>query len=47
MKEGPSANPTPTQPTHVMEHGKSGVGDVMEGGHLRVGGEDPKVVPTQ
>ena len=35
----------PTQPTHVMKREKSDVGDVVEGGHLRVGREDPQVIP--
>ena len=35
----------PTQPTHRMERGKSDVGDVVEGGHLRVGGEEPQITP--
>ena len=43
MKGGGS--PTPTQPRHLMKHGKSDVGDVVEGGHLRVSGEEPQVIP--
>ena len=38
-------SPIPTQPTHLMKRGKSAVGDVVEGGHLNVGGEDPQVIP--
>ena len=37
--------PIPTQPAHLMERGKSDVGDVVEGGGLRVDGEEPQVIP--
>ena len=42
---GVGQSPIPTQPTHLMKRGKSDVGDVVEGGHLRVGGEEPQVIP--
>ena len=44
MKEG-GQSPISTQPTHLMKRGKSDVGDVVEGGHLRVNGEEPQVIP--
>ena len=37
--------PIPTEPTHPTKRGKSDVGDVVEGGQLKVGGEDPQVTP--
>ena len=46
MKRGVVGHsPIPTQPTHLIKCGKSNFGDVVDGGHLRVRGEDPQVVP--
>ena len=46
MKGGGSVQSLiPTKPMHLMKRGKSDVGDVVEGGHLRVGREDPQVIP--
>ena len=48
MKGGGGCQPIPdTNSTHtsLMERGMSDVGDVVEGGHLRVGGEEPQVIP--
>ena len=39
---GVRQSPIPTQPTHLMKRGKSDVKEVVEGGHLRVGGEEPQ-----
>ena len=44
---GVGQSPIPTQPTPLMERGKSDVGDVVEGGHLRVGEEEPQVTPPR
>ena len=39
-------SPIPTQPMHLMKRGKSDVRDVVEGGGgLKVGGEEPQVIP--
>ena len=37
--------PTPTEPTQLMNGGKSDVRDAVEEGQLRVGGEKPQVIP--
>ena len=42
---GVGQSPIPAQPKHMIKRGKSDVRDVVEGGHLRVGGEDPQVIP--
>ena len=44
---GEGASPIPTQTMHLMKCGKSDVGDVVEGGNLRVGGEDPQVISAR
>ena len=43
--EGVGQSPIPTQPTQPMKRGKRDVGAVVEGLHLRMGGEEPQVIP--
>ena len=43
--EGPRF-PIPNEPLHHMESGQSDIGDVVEGGHGRVAGQDAQIVPA-
>ena len=41
---GVASSRTPAQRRHLMNLGKSDITDVVEGGHLMVRAEDPKVI---
>ena len=42
---GVGQSPIPTQPTHLVEGEKSDIGDVFDGGHFGVGGNEAQAVP--